>query len=232
VIYLDPDIVVYDTLSELFDKLSLHDVLLTPHTLTLDHKQASRWQRITNQVGLYNLGFLALRKSPVTGQLLPWWKKKLEVDCFMIPADGLFVDQIWANFFPVFFGGCHLLTDPGYNMAYWNFGERELAKKDGKYFVNGRSRLKFFHFSNYKMSRHDKISNYTDYTREQRPDIAEIYDEYKADLLSNGYGKYSLLHPILEFRNDKHGLYKMTGLRIKVHGTRLFHSTIRFFFNV
>jgi len=231
VIYLDPDITVYDSLQELFTLLSDHDVLLTPHTITLSHKQAQRWQRIANNVGIYNLGFLALKKTSNTNDLLQWWKKKLETDCYMIPASGLFVDQIWANFFPVFFKNSYLIMEPGYNMAYWNFGERTLERKNGIYWVNGQ-RLKFFHFSNYKMSRHDGISNYTDYTREQRPDVAEIYDEYKAALIANGYDKFSKLSPLLAFRNDSKGFYQMTGLRIKVHGTRWFHSVIKFIFKV
>jgi hypothetical protein len=230
-IYLDPDIAVYDSLHELFDLLSTHDVLLTPHTLSLDHKQAQRWQRIANQVGIYNLGFLGLKKSANTNELLQWWKKKLEVDCYMIPAEGLFVDQIWANYFPVFFKKSYLIMEHRYNMAYWNFGERTLEKKNGIYWVNGE-RLKFFHFSNYKMSRHEGISNYTDYTREQRPDIAEIYDEYKAALLANGYQRFSALKPLLKFRSDEKGFYQMTGLRIKVHGTRWFHKFVKTIFGV
>lgn len=231
VIYLDPDITVYDSLSDLLKLLSDHDVLLTPHTTTLSHKQAQRWQRIANQVGIYNLGFVALKRSRNTAELLTWWKTKLETDCFMIPAEGLFVDQIWANFFPVFFRSCYLVMEPGYNMAYWNFGERTLEKKDGLYYVNGQ-RLKFFHFSNYKMSRHDGISNYTDYTREQRPDVAEIYDGYKAALLANGYERFSKLSPLLTFRNDMLGFVRMTALRVKVHGTRWFHNSIKFLFKV
>jgi hypothetical protein len=232
VVYLDPDIRLFQSFEQLFSLLDNYDVLLTPHTITPTHDHSDRWQRVSNMVGIYNLGFLAMRDSEATRSIVSWWRKKLETECLMIPAEGMFVDQVWANYFPVYFQGhCHILTDPGYNVAYWNFGERRLEKINGTYYVNG-SQLKFFHFSNYKFRKSNSISSYSDYTFDQRPDLKEIYLEYHELLAQGGYERFSSLLPLLRFRPNKLGPYKMFGLRVKVHGMRALNSVVKAIFGV
>jgi hypothetical protein len=231
VIYFDPDIVIFRPLSKLSEWFAENDILLTPHTLTPTHSNSDRWQLVSNLVGVYNLGFLGLRKSVNTAALITWWKGKLERQCLMVPAEGYFVDQIWANFFPVYFKGTFVIEDPGYNVAYWNFGERLLSKKNGSYFVND-SPLVFFHFSNHKLNQPDVISTYSDYTFQQRPDLIELYDDYRHALNAAGHATYSRLKPLIELRPPPSGFVKMTGLRIKVHGTKFFHRLIKTFFGV
>jgi hypothetical protein len=229
VIYLDPDIIVYDSFADLFNLMDEHDVLLTPHFVTLEDEFGRRWQRIVNNVGIFNFGFVAMKSTDNTTRLLKWWQQKLEFDCFMMVHSGLFVDQIWGNFFPVFFEKIFVIRDPAYNMAFWNFGERKAELKDGLFFVNGR-RLKFFHFSSYKLSQPEIISRSTDITFEQRPDVVPIFEGYRKALQENGHNKYSKLQVLLPCRSDKVGPYKMLGLRIRVHGTRLLDKAVKVFF--
>jgi hypothetical protein len=232
VIYLDPDIGVFHPFEDLFHLMDRYDVVMTPHTITPEHANADRWQRVSNMVGIYNLGFLAMRDTAATRTILSWWKKKLETECRMIPAEGLFVDQIWANYFPIYFQSqCHVLTDPGYNMAYWNFGERTLQQIDGGYLVNGVA-LKFFHFSNYKFLEPNVISGYSDYTLDQRRDLQPIYREYHEALVKAGYEKFSSITPQLKFRSNKPGAWKLTGMRIKVHGGRAINAVVKAIFGV
>lgn len=230
VIYLDPDIVVFDTLNDLFDMLNGSDILLTPHTVTAQYKNDIKWQQTFNFVGIYNLGFLALKVTENTRQLLQWWQKRLETICFMVPAEGLFVDQIWANYFTLYFSNSCIVRDPGYNMAHWNFRERTLRLEQGVYWVN-QSRLKFFHFSNFKPSKPEVISVYSDYTFAELPVIKGIYQEYLNLLKANQYWEYSKVKPLISFRKE-YGHMQMTGLRIKVHGTRLLNSIVKTIFKV
>jgi hypothetical protein len=231
VIYLDPDIAVFSSLNELFDLLDANDILVTPHTITPTHAFDSKWQKVQNLVGMYNFGFLALAKTENTFSLLYWWQKKLETECRMWPAEGLFVDQIWGNYFPIFFEKSYIIKDPGYNMAYWNFGERKLDYTNGQYWANN-SLLKFFHFSNIKFGEKDVISGYSDYTFTERPDLVEIYNWYFNELTENGYLKYKQLKPSIHFRNNNEGLRKETGKKIKFHGTKLINTITKHLFGV
>lgn len=231
VIYLDPDTAVFSPLSELFVLLDSNDILLTPHTLTPNHAFDSKWQKTQNLVGMYNFGFLALAKSNNTAELLKWWKYKLETECRMWPAEGLFVDQIWGNYFPIFFDKSYVIKDPGYNMAYWNFGERALSTKDGVYWAN-ESLLKFFHFSNIKFNQKNVISGYSDFTFEERPDLVNIYQWYFAELEANNYTTYKKLKALIQFRNDKQGIWKETGKKIKFHSIKWINIVTKKIFGV
>src|SRR5262249_2969399 len=94
VIYLDPDIYVYRPLADVTDLLGRGALMvLTPH-LTGELNDAKRpGERDILQAGCYNLGFLALGRHPDLSRFLAWWRRKLEFDCRVDLADGLFVDQ-------------------------------------------------------------------------------------------------------------------------------------------
>jgi hypothetical protein len=54
------------------------------------------------QYGIYNLGFCALRDTSQTRRVVAWWGRRLENDCVIDFARGIFVDQKWADYFPAF----------------------------------------------------------------------------------------------------------------------------------
>jgi hypothetical protein len=109
----------------------------------------------------------------------------------------MFYDQIWANYIPVMFNNYLILKHYGYNVANWNWHERTLTKSGGEWMVNEKYPLTFFHFSSYRYSAPLVLCNYnTRYNRFNRPDIAEVVDEYYADLKAAGamrYGKARLI---------------------------------------
>lgn len=151
VIYLDPDIEVFDSLGPLEPLTRTHGLVLTPHItepLPPDGQHPS--ERDLLIAGIYNLGFLAL-SAEAAKTFLPWWRQRLRRDCLNDPAHGLFVDQRWIDFVPALFAPA-ILKDPGYNVAYWNLPHRVLARQeDGKgdrIFVDERP-LRFLHFSGF-----------------------------------------------------------------------------------
>ena len=149
IIYLDPDIALFHPLGEVESLLNSHDVLLTPHQLdTEDDPQAVLDNELGSlRTGLYNLGFLAVRNSAEGRRFARWWSARLESLCYDEPERGLFVDQKWANFVPLFFYGVGILRDPGCNVASWNLSQRRITiASDGRILASG-SPLKFFHFS-------------------------------------------------------------------------------------
>ena len=105
----------------------------------------------------------------------------------MICQRGLFVDQLWANLIPAYFDKVLIEKYPGYNMAHWNLHERYLTKTRDEYFVNDVP-LVFFHFSHYNPVQADVIAGHHNrFSFNTRPDLLNIFEEYKTSLLKNNY---------------------------------------------
>jgi len=186
-VYLDPDIFCYAQLKPVFDALMTHDAVLTPHLTTPvdDGKQPGEQEMLYN--GTYNLGFIAVRRSEESARLLDWWERRCLDLGFSEGRTGLFVDQKWMNLAPGLFGGVAILRHPGCNMAYWNLHERTLSTGANGPIVNGNSELCFFHFSGIVPADAALLSKHTNrFTLATRPDLAQIFAEYKASVLRNG----------------------------------------------
>ena len=183
VIYLDPDILIYSPLAELENDAFL---TLTPHLTgfiggDLDHPS----ERTVLLAGAYNLGFLAVTRKPALAPFLDWWKDKLEFQCVVATERGLFVDQKWIDLAPGLFDDVAILRHDGYNVAYWNLGQRRVTGRT----VNDQP-LRFFHFSGFDpafpnmVSKHDHRRRLTDIG-----DARALIDDYSAALHAAGYGE-------------------------------------------
>jgi glycosyltransferase involved in cell wall biosynthesis len=193
VIYLDPDIEVFDSLGPLQPLTREHGVLVTPHVtepLPRDGKRPD--ERDLLLAGIYNLGFLAL--SAEAGKtFLPWWRERLRRDCLNDPAGGVFVDQRWIDFAPALFEP-GILKDPGYNVAYWNLSHRVLTREGdrilSRILVNGRP-LRFFHYSGFSPRAPHLLSKHQHASLRIRlsdtPLLAELCERYAAALEEAGF---------------------------------------------
>jgi hypothetical protein len=149
VFYLDPDIAVFSSLSELETQLDEFDIVLTPHQLGPDYTPgAIRDNEICSlQHGVYNLGFLAVAARKEGKEFAKWWEARLKEYCYADIPNGLFTDQKWCDLIPCFFNSVRIHRDPGCNVASWNLSNRKLSQTlDGQVLVNG-SPLKFYHFT-------------------------------------------------------------------------------------
>lgn len=162
VIYLDPDILFFDTPQIIFDLLDSYKAVLTPHVLyPYDRNASDTSERNWLQCGIFNFGFLALNGDSISViNVVKWWGDRLLDSCYVDNHDGTYTDQKWGDFFPSFFGNNELLIwrNLGANLAPWNFFEREVIVHDGVPFVYYRnidknvgdpSRLLFVHYSAY-----------------------------------------------------------------------------------
>jgi hypothetical protein len=200
VIYLDPDTVAFSKFSEIDMLLTQYDFLLTPHLLTIRVTEEPAMETLILNVGIFNLGFLALTNSHNSFQMIMWWKVRMRKYCYINFCQGLFVDQIWANFIPSYFTNYHILRSSGYNVGYWNFDERAISVNDSGYMVNEKDHLIFFHFSNFNPLHPDKLCKWLDYSFEKRPDLSQLYENYSHELLDCKYEKFSKLKPLLSFK--------------------------------
>jgi len=189
VMYLDPDIRVYQPLDRLVALATSHDVVLTPHAVA----PMPRDGRMVDETsvlaaGIYNLGFIALGRS--SKRFLEYWKERLRFECIVAPERMRFVDQRWIDFVPGMFEVA-VLRDPTYNVAYWNLDHRHLRWSGSQYEVDGGP-LRFFHFSGYKPDVPHLLSHHQgDRPRillSEAPDLFRLCNEYGAELLANGFG--------------------------------------------
>ncbi len=194
IIYLDPDIIVYDAFNEIENAGIENNFILTPHFTTAINDPFQLSEEAILNCGLYNLGFLCLKRRGRVFEFLDWWMERLKDRCFINMEKGWFVDQIWINFVPLYYEGALILRHSGYNMAYWNLHERKLENRGGKYYVNETYPLVFYHFSGYNVLSPEGISKYQDrYTFESRPEMSTLFEEYTNTVLQNKQEQFSII---------------------------------------
>lgn len=188
VVYLDPDILIMDSLRHLQESLARHPVILTPHLNAPLNDHAWPDEQAILQAGVYNLGFIALRRDEQAERLLEWWSDRLRDRCIVRPDHGLFVDQRWIDLAPGMWPGVHVETHPGYNVAYWNLLTRPVqVDASGRATTLGQPLL-FFHFSGIDVDRLEAVSRHQNRFRLSAiGDAAGLYERYRKLLLDAGF---------------------------------------------
>lgn len=192
IIYFDPDIIVFDSLQPLKENLAKFNIVLTPHiTSPINDKYDTREIDHLN-TGLYNLGFAAISRGDASSKMINWWMERLKKNCRIDLCNGLFVDQHWMIFVPIFYRE-YTLVDKylGFNVAYWNLHERWVSEKSDKFYIN-EVPLIFFHFSGYGINKPKEVSKYQNRSNfENRPDIVPLFEYYAQQLKDNFNDYYS-----------------------------------------
>jgi len=191
VTFLDPDILLFDELTEAFDAARDFGIALTPHRLTPSSSLDAGLDEIAFlKYGIFNLGFISVGHT--SKPMLLWWGERLRWYCTKFPNDSVFTDQKWMNFVPAFFTH-KIILHPGYNFAPWNIDERPLSLQDGSYFAGGK-RLVFIHFSQMsgalaagkQADNWGTQKNVNHETDESLELISSITREYSNKLVNNG----------------------------------------------
>ena len=200
VIYLDPDIYVTRPLDYIYECLNNKSVVLTPHYCDIEeHFDGAVSEETFNKVGIYNLGFCALKNDKVGQEIAKWWQNRLQYKCYSQSSEGLFVDQKWMDYIPGFFPDATCVSSHhGMNVAIWNLHERELFIDEKQGYMIRRKKtgdefpLLFFHFSGFDpfettiINRRHPQFNVTTY-----PSFKPIIEEYREQVYANGYDRFS-----------------------------------------
>lgn len=211
VLYLDPDTYVTASLIPIYDFLKKYSIVLTPHYNNIETNYTGS---VTEEellfVGIYNLGFAAIKNDATGKKIIDWWCNRLENKCYADHAEALHVDQRWMDFVPAFFPDETLITHhAGINVAIWNLHERNLLYNDNRYFVSDKVTgkkfpLLLFHFSGFDPNntliinrRHPRFNTAT------FPDFKPIINEYAANVLNNNY--YSFHQMRYSFNSFENG---------------------------
>jgi len=192
-IYLDPDILITGSLDQLYESLTNHDIILTPH-LDTDYPDDGLMPDDGHilRAGQFNLGFIGINLSANARAFLRWWKSKLYEHCVVDVPNGYFVDQKFIDFVPLFFGRVLIEKDAGYNVGYWNLHSRRLNQTNGSWGCN-EGLLYFFHFSGYD-PRSASISCHIPDRRARfhlanGSDLKNLFAKYQKLLLANGHAQ-------------------------------------------
>ena len=187
-LYLDPDILVTNTLGKLYGELERSDIILTPH-LDKDYPDDDKLPQDSNIMmsGIYNLGFIGVRNCENVSNFLIWWQGKLYDKCVVETCIGYFVDQKFIDLAMVLFKGITVIYDTGYNVAYWNIHSRNIHKEGDVWMCND-GLLYFYHFSNYKPEKPNVLSGHqTRFDLYNTPGLHELFITYTNLLRQNGY---------------------------------------------
>ncbi len=137
-VYLDSDLLFFDSPLKLFSGGGNWSVLLTTHKV---NRKA-------------NGGFVAFKRCTYAHEALKWWKDSCLEWCYSHNDNRRFGDQGYLDLMRDRFKGVTYLDMPGANVATWNYFKYDLELKNGNIFVD-RNRLVFFHFSGFRMKRQE-----------------------------------------------------------------------------
>lgn len=147
VIYLDSDMYCYDDLAELSRLLDTYNSITTPH-ITEPYPEDGRSPSMENIVrcGNYNTGFFAAKNSPDVLKFLDWWTDMCRTKADVNYNTAHYSEQNWLRFIGDFTSWNLVFRHSGYNLANWNFYQRELRQENGKWLTKDGP-LHLAHFS-------------------------------------------------------------------------------------
>jgi hypothetical protein len=145
VIYTDNDIAFYNDFSFLFDELTQHSILLTPHNYLRNPDRNQNWLEANFKAGLYNAGFIGVNKNAI--DLLEWWAKCCFYRCEKNTVRGLFDDQKYLDLVPVIQPDTLVLRHKGCNVAEWNIENCKRTSVDGSIVIDDIWQIVFIHFN-------------------------------------------------------------------------------------
>jgi hypothetical protein len=203
VLYLDPDLFFYKNINWIFEELSNCSVVVTPHAtqpIYDKHPQGDlEWMR----VGTFNLGFIGMRKSLETDNLLDWWGQRCLTDGFLETTNGVFVDQKWLTLAIGFFPGIKILFNKGINVATWNLHERKLISVSPEPTLEDYTPLYFFHFSGFNYDNPGEFNKrQSRWQLGSRPDFEPLAQSYKLALKEHNFKERINLNYSNDFFDD------------------------------
>jgi len=144
VLYIDPDMKLFNRLDHAFELTEASGIALTPHRL----EQPSAFTNFYSddmflRAGAFNLGFIGV--SSLSIEMLQWWKSRLQWYCTSVQPSEFFTDQKWMDLVPIYFPYASI-RHPGYNLAPWNLDERMITSRGQVLEVNGEP-LVLIHFA-------------------------------------------------------------------------------------
>ena len=156
VVYFDPDMVLFSPVDDILATLETSNVALTPHQTKPEKTlEAVLDNEITSlKMGVFNLGFIGVANTAEGRSFAQWWSDRTYHFCRAEVPNGLFSDQKWINFAPIFFDGVAILKSSRHNVATWNITTRALTGSVREGFRVDGEPLGFYHFTGFDSGAH------------------------------------------------------------------------------
>jgi lipopolysaccharide biosynthesis glycosyltransferase len=195
VIYVDNDIYFYTDPGFLFDELSHHRVLLTPHFYPANPTKNQNWLEANLRVGLFNAGFFAANRHAL--DILEWWSECCMYKLTKSASRGLFDDQKYLDILPVKFDGVKVLKHKGCNLAGWNAMEYTLQANNEVVLIERDTPIVFIHFAELSMR---LFSNQGSIFFPYYQTYIDTLRKYKSDyMFSRNYFSYYQISSFIQF---------------------------------
>ena len=200
VIFTDTDTRFYAPVHDLGDTAATAGLVLVPAAM---RPVAARRYFPTGETeyrwlmnGLFNAGLLVV--GPGGRAFLDWWAGWLARDSLIERSAGMWADQLWIDWAPVYFE--HVICrDTSLNVTFWSLDERELHELDGRLMLDGGP-LRHFHFVGFDPRRPELFFTHypgmVDYYRNEygrdapalppNPALDRLLREYTDSLLEAG----------------------------------------------
>ena len=156
VLYFDPDTVLFSRVDDILETLKRSNLALTPH---LTKPEQTLEAIVDNEVsslkhGIFNLGFIGVSNTAEGRRFADWWSQRTFHLCWADVDNGLFTDQKWLNFAPVFFDGVAIVKSSRHNVATWNLTTRRMTGSFASGFEVDGEPLGFYHFTGFDSGAH------------------------------------------------------------------------------
>jgi hypothetical protein len=145
VTYLDSDLFFFASPDPIYDEMKGAAFGIVPHRFARGLEGQRRF-------GLYNVGWVSVRRRDDGISALRWWRERCIEWCYDRVEGDRFADQRYLDRLPEMFGGVHVISHLGANLAPWNFADYRLQWNDGEVEIERRYKLLFFHFFGVKRS--------------------------------------------------------------------------------
>lgn len=188
VIFGDADMLFFNRLPDHI--LEEHEIVFTPHFTSAPPLEYKSQELEVLNAGMFNGGFFKLKRSEEAEHLLNWFRSRCTPECISDRCRGIYYDQLWINFIPLYYQNTHIERDKGMNMAYWNLHERSISETADGFIVSETTPLSFFHFSGWEYSNPLKVCKWASWDTENRPDLKPLLLRYHQVLKSNQYEQY------------------------------------------
>jgi|688.fasta_scaffold330085_2 hypothetical protein len=222
--YIDTDIFFYSSLNIVEENFLENDILLTPHFFTpLPIDELLPLERNILISGIYNAGFIGMKKTKNVVEFIDWWCSHLKKECYYDFANGMGVDQVWLNNVPLFFIKVGVLSNMGLNVAYWNLHERTIDYKNDTYFINKTLPLIFYHASGFDLNNPQNISKHQNrFNFDNYPQLKELLINYSSSVIKNNHDFFSTLSCIyIKKRKKSFGIIKFINIAISFLGFKI-----------
>ncbi len=175
VVYMDTDMMFFNSPQVIFDELEDKDVLIQPNNFSV----RERWQ--FDPIGYYCTSFNVFRNNENTRRIVDEWKAQCLTWCGSDFRTGQFGDQKYMDYWRDEYAKIREVTVVGANIAPWNIHKYDISTRNGRVFVNNNP-LIYYHFHAFKMS-FDDLSYMIEGDRDNHYDIRD-------DAIENIYKPY------------------------------------------